>query len=828
MPVRRAYLQSGNNVKLIYSYQLKQIAHWYHGHVNVLTGEIEAVNNRVADAVDPVIPIGVASPDTGPIVNVDSANVILANATPNDWHKVDVSFTDTRGNNVEAIPNTADPPKNVRTDGGATVDFTRFAPDFTKDAEQCTRGATVQLFYALNSAHDLSYQYEFDEIGSSRQFAALFLVALLAMHALPQAQAFRADAPARQTAAKVPTLAYKSFKILPPVNTLASATAATVPLIPDVTDPRDVAKTDPHDVAKTYLTDTLGFPENEWVIKNVVKTSAGVTAVYVRQLINGLEVVNGDINLNIKNGQVMSIGDSFYRGARPSQPDLAALSAAALSSLSSARVQSPVDAFKSLAAFVGSPSPTTVGVIPAPTPTDTSTPTTNPPLFLITSDIAKKPVPVRRAYVQSGNNLKLVFSYQLQQEPNWYHGHVNALTGEVEAVNDWVAEAIYPVIPVHEQNPDHGPIVNVYSAKEVLLNASPQGWHKAGLEAFTDTRGNNVDAIPNTADPAKNVRPDGGAARDFRPFAPDFTKNADQYTPGATVQLFYALNKAHDVSYKYGFDEASGNFQIDNYGKGGLSGDPIQALVQDLSGVNNAFFATPPDGESPTTGQFIFTFTNPTRDGVYDLVIPFHEFFHGVSNRLTGGPANTDCLPGGEPGGMGEGWSDIFSMIVVVLDNKTATRNTPVPVGTYAVGDPAGVRKYPYSTDLAVNPSVYSFLAQAEYQEVHRIGEVWASMLFEIYWNLVDKYGCAPLEKHNMQRGNALMLQLIMDGLKLQPCLPSFIDARTAILQADANLTGGQNQCLIWKGFAKRGLGTTAAPGVYVDSNAVPPECAGV
>ncbi|KNE72648.1 hypothetical protein AMAG_16410 [Allomyces macrogynus ATCC 38327] len=660
------------------------------------------------------------------------------------------------------------------------------------------------------------------QIGSSRRFAALFLVALLAVHAIPQVHAIQADASARQSVVKVPTLAFKSFKILPPVDTLArTATAVTSPLVADTTDPRDVAK--------AYLTGTLEFPENEWVIKNVVKTSSGVFAVYVRQLINGLEVLFGDINLNIKNGQVRSIGDSFYRGARPSQPDLAALLAAASSGLSSSRGQSPVDAFKSLAAFVVSPSPTMVGMIPAPTPTDTSASTANPPLFLITSDIAKKPVPVRQAYVQDGNNLKLVYSFQLQQESNWYHGHVNALTGDVEAVNNWVAEAIYPVIPVREQSPDRGPIVNVNSSKEVLINASPQGWHKAGpTTSFTDTRGNNVDARPNTADLAKNVRPDGGPTRDFRPFAPDFTKNADQYTPGATVQLFYALNKAHDVSYKYGFDEASGNFQIDNYGKGGLSGDPIEALAQDLSGVNNANFATPPDGQSPTTRQYIFTYTNPTRDGVYDLVIPFHEFFHGVSNRLTGGPANTDCLPDGEPGGMGEGWSDIFSMIAVVLDKPTVTRATPVPVGTYALGDPAGVRKYPYSTDLAVNPSVYSFLSQAEYQEVHRIGEVWASMLFEIYWNLVDKYGCAPLEKHNVRSGNALMLQLIMDGLKLQPCIPSFIDARTAILQADENLTGGANQCLIWKGFAKRGLGATAAEGVYVDSTVLPPECEGV
>jgi hypothetical protein len=56
--------------------------------------------------------------------------------------------------------------------------------------------------------------------------------------------------------------------------------------------------------------------------------------------------------------------------------------------------------------------------------------------------------------------------------------------------------------------------------------------------------------------------------------------------------------------------------------------------------------------------------------------------------------------------------------------------------------------------------------------------------------------------------GNNLANQLIMDGMKLQPCSPGFVDGRNAILAADQALTGGANQCIIWKAFAKRGLGT--------------------
>jgi hypothetical protein len=61
--------------------------------------------------------------------------------------------------------------------------------------------------------------------------------------------------------------------------------------------------------------------------------------------------------------------------------------------------------------------------------------------------------------------------------------------------------------------------------------------------------------------------------------------------------------------------------------------------------------------------------------------------------------------------------------------------------------------------------------------------------------------------------GNNLAAQLVIDGLELQPCSPGFVDSRDAILQADQALTGGDNRCEIWRGFAKRGLGKSAIQG---------------
>ncbi|KNE72655.1 hypothetical protein AMAG_16416 [Allomyces macrogynus ATCC 38327] len=641
--------------------------------------------------------------------------------------------------------------------------------------------------------------------------AALFLAALL--YAIPRAHAAQSNRFERKV--KVPTPAVKSFTILPPFATTVGTsrpTATGAPTRQPAADSQDAARA----IAKTYLTETLGFPETEFVIKNVVTTSSGVTAVYARQLINGLEVVNADVNISIKNGQIVALGDSFYRGARPSRPDLDALSDAA-----STTGKSPADAFKALASFVGAPTPTTVNVT-VPTLTNDRPITSAAPVFEITSEIAEGPVPVQYQYVQNGNNLILAYAYQLKQTMHWYHGHVNVQTSEIEAVNDWAAAALYPVIPVGQQSPDNGPIVVVDSAAVILANASPNGWHDD-----TTTRGNNVNTQPNTPDRNKNVPPDGGADLDFTRYAPVFaTANPNDYAAGAAVQLFYLMNIAHDLTYQYGFNEISGNFQTNNYGKGGLDGDAITARAQDSMGVNAPYFMTPPDGSKPTATMQLFTLTTPNRDSDFDLVIPHHEFFHGVSSRLTGGPANPNCLSEFEAAGMGEGWSDMFALAVNVLDKQSITRDTAMPFAPYVAGIQVGLRTYPYTSDMAVNPSTYSFLALDAYQEVHKAGEVWASMLWEVYWNLVDKYGCGPIEQADLAHGNALWLQLIMDGLKIQECNPNAVTARNAILTADLVLTGGANYCLIWNGFAKRGLGAAALPGNYVDSFTVPPECA--
>lgn len=99
------------------------------------------------------------------------------------------------------------------------------------------------------------------------------------------------------------------------------------------------------------------------------------------------------------------------------------------------------------------------------------------------------------------------------------------------------------------------------------------------------------------------------------------------------------------------------------------------------------------------------------------------------------------------------------------------------------------------------------------------LGEVWAVMLYEVYWNLVDKHGFDPnwsnTTGNSSPAGNIIFAQLLIDGMKLQPCTPNFVQARDAIIEADRINNKGVNFVEIWKGFAKRGLGKNARyPGV--------------
>jgi extracellular elastinolytic metalloproteinase len=103
--------------------------------------------------------------------------------------------------------------------------------------------------------------------------------------------------------------------------------------------------------------------------------------------------------------------------------------------------------------------------------------------------------------------------------------------------------------------------------------------------------------------------------------------------------------------------------------------------------------------------------------------------------------------------------------------------------------------------------------------EVHAIGTAWATVLYEVLWNLVDKYGITADRRPTFGSNGAptdgrfLTMKLVIDGMALQPYSPTFISARDAIIDADKALTGGANVCELWTAFAKRGVGSGASRG---------------
>lgn len=213
-------------------------------------------------------------------------------------------------------------------------------------------------------------------------------------------------------------------------------------------------------------------------------------------------------------------------------------------------------------------------------------------------------------------------------------------------------------------------------------------------------------------------------------------------------------------------------------------------------------------------------------------MIVIHEYTHGLSNRLTGGPSTTSCLTTLEAGGMGEGWGDFFGNAIRVKPNDT--RSTDYVLAGWTNGK--GIRTYPYSTSLLTNPTLYSTVGTTGFTAVHSIGSIWATMLNEIMWNLEEKHGyqrdAMPTFKQGSSipvGGRQLAMKLVLEGMKLQPCRPTFLSARDAIVDADKALTGGENECEIWAGFAKRGLGINAAAegvtGLRIDDFTVPEQC---
>ena len=324
----------------------------------------------------------------------------------------------------------------------------------------------------------------------------------------------------------------------------------------------------------------------------------------------------------------------------------------------------------------------------------------------------------------------------------------------------------------------------------------PDAWLAPGAVVTT---GNNVDAYvdangDDTPDALNTTEMQNGraysASQSFVFAFGDGTTGANPrtYPAAATTNLFYLVNTAHDFYYGLGFTETAGNYQTNNFGRGGLGNDAVLGEAQYRSSASsdydNASMEIVPDGTAPHMEVGIITRGTTTKyddgDFDYDGQVIFHEYAHGVSQHLVGGPNQTSCLDGIQSGGMGEGWSDYFGI---------SFYNDPV-MGAYATQNAVkGIRRQSYEGYTFT----YEDVGNTGY-EVHDDGEIWTAAL----WDLRKSLGQAVTDK------------LVIDGLKSTRCNPSMADARDAILAADQATNAGANRAKIWAAFAKHGLGYSA------------------
>ncbi|HET7503211.1 MAG TPA: M36 family metallopeptidase [Kofleriaceae bacterium] len=375
------------------------------------------------------------------------------------------------------------------------------------------------------------------------------------------------------------------------------------------------------------------------------------------------------------------------------------------------------------------------------------------------------------------------------------HSLVNTFTGRVFNVD---------AQPTATQSADTRTVVSFDGDPTV----SPSGW----VGAARNTVGNNAVAATdldasNTVG-ANETQPVADASDSFD-FPYSGTVDASSFKAAAVANAFFLVNDWHDRTYKLGFTEAAGNFQTNNFGKGGAQNDAVNVDAQDGSGTNNANFATPPDGSRPRMQMFLFSIKNGAggvrQDGDFDPSVIYHENTHGLSNRLVGG-GSTNCLGGGQAGGMGEGWGDWLG---------SSFLNNPV-VGAYVTGNATtGIR----AASMASSPFTYGNIKDGSRSEVHDQGEVWAATLWDVRTAI----------------GQAMAEQLVVSGMKLTPCNPTMLQARDAIIQADTNINGASsaNHCKLWTAFAGRLMGfgasspSSSSTSQIVTSTALPPECAG-
>ncbi|KAH6583582.1 hypothetical protein BASA61_007940 [Batrachochytrium salamandrivorans] len=281
------------------------------------------------------------------------------------------------------------------------------------------------------------------------------------------------------------------------------------------------------------------------------------------------------------------------------------------------------------------------------------------------------------------DSAKIGLSYILQKlkpEPNKFK--VLSFSSQ-----DFKRDFTYTAIELPNENPRDGfsEIVNPEN-----IQSSPKGWSDGfeleGNNALVSSEGGEI--FKTTTEGIFNMV--------FDPISPPQTPT--NIVVGV-INAFYAFtcrsslvtNMVHDVFYAYGFNERAGNFQWDNFNRGGIGEDPVIINIQDSRRADDASFYTPPDGQPGVLNLHIYTATEPNRDPALDNTMLTHELTHGLSRRLTGGARGSICMISIESRGLSEGYSDAIALIFMAKPEDT--RDTEKVMGEYVKERPGGLRR---------------------------------------------------------------------------------------------------------------------------------------
>jgi hypothetical protein len=335
------------------------------------------------------------------------------------------------------------------------------------------------------------------------------------------------------------------------------------------------------------------------------------------------------------------------------------------------------------------------------------------------------------------------------------------------------------------------------------------------------------------------------------------------------INLFVGHNRMHDFSYNLGFTETTWNLQQSNFGNGqpgpypNNEDDPEIGNVQagavtggnpSFEGRDNANQITLQDGIPGITNQYLFqpiagAFYAPCVDGDLDMTVWGHEYTHAISNRMVGGPDSN--LSGNQAGAMGEAWGDLDALEYLHEFGYAGFGGANEwALGPYVTGNKqVGIRNYALNAnplnysdigyDSACNSNLVGPPAEptcASISEVHADGEIWNAVNFDIRAALVKKYKASypasnatvqaacgnGLRAPNTCPGNRRWIQIVFDAFLLMPPDVSMLGARDAYLAADVMRFAGANQKQLWRAFASRGMGQTAATNGTDDDNPTP------